>query len=237
MIDLGHGYIGFHEIWEAHPALHDLQDSAGWRRAELVYEEKYWLGHFNASPNLPNVITFCHEGPWNQVDNRIWGLDIDDRQGLEDSAHGPGESVGHEYWIADGEHIGYHGSDAARGPSSARSATTTPTRSKRRSEYKAWHFHSHTLDYVVADGTPRIRTSCSGGSATARSRGRRCWSGIAVRSTPSGVHVHPCVNAPGTQVVYTADPQGYGQVFVVDVPDFDSLPDRSSLPPAKREGP
>jgi hypothetical protein len=37
------------------------------------------------------------------------------------------------------------------------------------------------------------------------------------------------VTAEGTQVVYTADPQGYGQVFVVDVPDFESLPDRDSL--------
>jgi oligogalacturonide lyase len=43
------------------------------------------------------------------------------------------------------------------------------------------------------------------------------------------VHLHPCFNAEGTQIVYTADPQGYGQVFVVDVPDFNSLPDRDSL--------
>ena len=43
------------------------------------------------------------------------------------------------------------------------------------------------------------------------------------------VHLHPCFNAEGTQIVYTADPQGYGQVSAVDVPDFDSLPDRESL--------
>ena len=43
------------------------------------------------------------------------------------------------------------------------------------------------------------------------------------------VHVHPCVNPQGTQIVYTADPQGYGQVFCVDVPEFDSLPDRSQV--------
>ena len=43
------------------------------------------------------------------------------------------------------------------------------------------------------------------------------------------VHVHPCVHANGTKVLYTADAQGYGQVFIVDVPDFDALPDRSTV--------
>jgi oligogalacturonide lyase len=39
------------------------------------------------------------------------------------------------------------------------------------------------------------------------------------------VHLHPCVNGDGTQIIYTADPQGYGQVYAVDVPAFESLPD------------
>ncbi len=43
------------------------------------------------------------------------------------------------------------------------------------------------------------------------------------------VHVHPTFNSAGTQVAYTADPQGYGQVFLVDIPDFGSLPDRDSV--------
>lgn len=44
------------------------------------------------------------------------------------------------------------------------------------------------------------------------------------------VHPHPCFNASGTQIVYTADPQGYGQVFVVDVPAFEALPDPPPRP-------
>jgi oligogalacturonide lyase len=43
------------------------------------------------------------------------------------------------------------------------------------------------------------------------------------------LHVHPCFSADGRQIVYTADPQGYGQVFIVDVPEFGSLPDRSAI--------
>lgn len=43
------------------------------------------------------------------------------------------------------------------------------------------------------------------------------------------VHVHPCVHADGTKILHTADPQGYGQANIVDVPAWDALPD----PPAR----
>ena len=41
-----------------------------------IHEENYWLGHFNCSPTLSHLLTFCHEGPWDKIDNRIWGLDL-----------------------------------------------------------------------------------------------------------------------------------------------------------------
>jgi oligogalacturonide lyase len=37
--------------------------------------------------------------------------------------------------------------------------------------------------------------------------------------------VHPCFSPDGKQIVFTADPQGYGQVYIVDVPEWDALPD------------
>ena len=43
------------------------------------------------------------------------------------------------------------------------------------------------------------------------------------------VHVHPRFSPDGTQVLYTADPQGYGQLFLADVPAWEGLPERSSL--------
>ena len=35
------------------------------------------------------------------------------------------------------------------------------------------------------------------------------------------LHVHPCVHANGTKVLDSADPQGYGQDFIIDVPEWD----------------
>ena len=34
-----------------------------------------WLNHVQFSPTDPNLLMFCHEGPWHKVD-RIWTIDI-----------------------------------------------------------------------------------------------------------------------------------------------------------------
>ena len=53
MIDLGHGYVGFREIWEAHPHSTIVKIPIEGGDPEVVYQEDYWLGHFNCSPKLP----------------------------------------------------------------------------------------------------------------------------------------------------------------------------------------
>jgi oligogalacturonide lyase len=93
-----------------------------------------------------------------------------------------------------------------------------------------WHFHSHLLDLVVGDGDVnnpyllawRFRDGVfEGPKVIAEHRGS---------FHTQQVHVHPCVHAAGTKILYTADPQGYGQVNIVEVPDWEALPDRDALP-------
>jgi len=70
-VDLLNGYIGFNEVWAAKPHSTILKIPLAGGEPQLVHEDHYWLGHFNASPKLPSIMTFCHEGPWAKVDNRI----------------------------------------------------------------------------------------------------------------------------------------------------------------------
>ncbi len=46
MLDLGHGYVGFKELWEAHPhsLIYRIDLDSG--DAQVIYEEDSWLGHF-----------------------------------------------------------------------------------------------------------------------------------------------------------------------------------------------
>jgi oligogalacturonide lyase len=227
-VDLGHGYVGFQEYWEAHPHSIAVKVPVGGGSSEVVYEEDYWLGHFNASPKLSNIVTFCHEGPWHKVENRIWGLNLNTGAVWQIRPNAPGEAIGHEYWMQDGERIGYHGR-AAEGPVYGSIRYDNTDQIEVPFEGHCWHFHSYMLDLVVGDGDSENPYLLLWRFKDGQFEGPKVLVWHRGSFHIQRVHLHPCFNAEGTQIVYTADPQGYGQVFVVDVPDFDSLPNRDSL--------
>ncbi|MCD6285980.1 MAG: PD40 domain-containing protein [Anaerolineae bacterium] len=228
LTDLGHGYIGFRETWEAHPHTKIVKIPVDGGDLEVIFEEDYWLGHFNASPKLPNIMTFCHEGPWNLVENRIWGLDINTGEPWQIRPNAPGESIGHEYWMQDGEHIGYHGQTAA-GPVYGSIRYDNTDQVEAPFEGHCWHFHSYMLDLVVGDGDAKDPYVLLWRFKDGAFQGPKVLAWHRGSFHIQRVHVHPCFNQEGTQIVYTADPQGYGQVFVVDVPAFEALPDLADV--------
>ena len=71
--------------------------------------EDRWLDHVNASPTRPELVTYCEEGPWEEVD-RIWGLNLSTDESWQVRPTDADEAVGHEYWLADGagERVAYH---------------------------------------------------------------------------------------------------------------------------------
>jgi len=227
-VDLGHGYVGFHEIWAAHPHCVIVRISLESGASQVLFEDDSWLGHLNTSPTLPHVMTFCHEGPWDKVDNRIWGLDLQTGKTWKIRPTAPGEMVGHEYWMPDGEHIGYHGRSAT-GPMYGSIRYDNGDQIEAPFDYHCWHFHSHMLDLVVGDGDSQNPYLLLWRFKDQEFQGPKVLVWHRGSFHTQRVHLHPCFNAQGTQIVYTADPQGYGQVFVVDVPDFDTLPDRSAI--------
>jgi oligogalacturonide lyase len=66
-----------------------------------------WLGHLQFSPTDPNLLMFCHEGPWHKVD-RIWTIRTDgsDLKLIHQRTMAM-EIAGHEFWSADGKTIWY----------------------------------------------------------------------------------------------------------------------------------
>jgi oligogalacturonide lyase len=228
-MDIINGYVGFAEYWAAKPRSTIWKIPLAGGEPEMVHEERNWLNHFNASPKLPHLMTFCHEGPWHKVDHRMWCLDLATGRHWKIRPTAEREPVGHEYWMADGERIGYHGSNSKGGLfGSIRYDNTEQVEGSFAAH--CWHFHSHLLDLVVGDGDVnnpyllawRFRDGVfEGPKVIAEHRGS---------FHTQQVHVHPCVHAAGTKILYTADPQGYGQVNIVEVPDWEALPDRDALP-------
>jgi oligogalacturonide lyase len=223
-MDLGAGYVGMAEYWAARPRCQVLRIPTQGGEAAVVWEEESWIGHINTSPTRPNLLTFCHEGPWHKVDHRIWMLDLDTGDAWKLRPTAPRERVGHEYWFTDGEHVGYHG--WTEGGSAFHGAVRYDNTAvgEYPLSHTSMHFHSNDLNMIVGDGNrnlPRLllwrlsETGFEGPRVLLRHRGS---------FHIQAVHVHPRLSPDGSQILYTTDARGYGNPHLVDIPDFDSLP-------------
>jgi oligogalacturonide lyase len=72
---------------------------------KVIHSEDTWLGHVQFSPTDPEILMFCHEGPWHKVD-RIWRYDVKDGSvTLMHKRSMPMEIAGHEFFAPDGKSI------------------------------------------------------------------------------------------------------------------------------------
>lgn len=67
-----------------------------------AWRDTHWLGHFQFCPDDPTIGSFCHEGPWHLVTQRIWLLDFAAREAFPCFRQVEQDSVGHEFWTQDG---------------------------------------------------------------------------------------------------------------------------------------
>jgi oligogalacturonide lyase len=74
---------------------------------KVIHRENDWTNHLQCSPTDPDLIMFCHEGPWHYVD-RIWtiradgsGLQLMHKRKMEM------EIAGHEFFSNDGKTLWY----------------------------------------------------------------------------------------------------------------------------------
>jgi oligogalacturonide lyase len=74
-------------------------------KREQLYQENTWLGHVQFSPTDPDLLMYCHEGPWGKVD-RIWTISIKSHATkLMHKRTVEGEIAGHEFFSPDGKTI------------------------------------------------------------------------------------------------------------------------------------
>ena len=74
-------------------------DGSGWLD---VFKDTHQVGHFQFCPVDSTVGSFCHEGPWNLVTQRMWLLDFVSREVRPCFRQDEQDSVGHEFWTRDG---------------------------------------------------------------------------------------------------------------------------------------
>jgi len=74
---------------------------------KTIHSSTAWLNHLQFSPTDPQLIMFCHEGPWHRVD-RIWSMRIGDETPLLVHKRAMNmEIAGHEFFDVSGKSIWY----------------------------------------------------------------------------------------------------------------------------------
>ena len=97
----------FHDMYHAKPRCRliriDLQTGA----REVILEKHGWLGHPQYQPFHDDTVAFCHEGPHDLVDARMWFINEDGANLRCGKVHEVGESCTHEFWVPDGSAMIY----------------------------------------------------------------------------------------------------------------------------------
>jgi oligogalacturonide lyase len=98
----GPNYTGFKEryylVKDGRITLAYLDGSGGFD----VFKDTHQVGHFQFCPTDSTIGSYCHEGPWNLVTQRIWLLDFVSRESRPCFRQTERDSIGHEFWTQDG---------------------------------------------------------------------------------------------------------------------------------------
>ncbi|MCL4638652.1 MULTISPECIES: oligogalacturonate lyase family protein [Olivibacter] len=78
------------------------------RQLQKIFTDSAWLNHVQFSPTDPNLLMFCHEGPWHKVD-RIWTINVKTKATpkLIHKRSMDMEIAGHEWFSKNGNYIWY----------------------------------------------------------------------------------------------------------------------------------
>jgi oligogalacturonide lyase len=136
------------------------------------------------------------------------------------------EKVGHEYWYPDGVHIGYHGFRENGTAFFGKIRYDNENIEEVDFSFRNWHVHSHGFSKVVVDGRSphdKIIIWQQGENGFSKPKilcEHRCSFHV------QKVHAHPRFSPDGNQLLFTSDKNGYGNLYLVDVPDnIHYLPD------------
>ena len=216
---LGASYIGFAETCEAHPDCRILRVDTETGKTEELWQEKCWIGHVNPSPTQPTLLTFCHEGPWDMVDQRLWFMDTRDcKPVMLRPRKVDKEGVGHEYWFEDGLRVGYQ----AHRPGVGSFFGVIDYDGKNEQEAMCVPFpspdHVHSVDFnlIVSDSGTAIKLYKNLGDRFDDARVLCMHDGSFYHQTN---HPHPRMMPGAKQVLYNSNVSGYAQLYLADIPD------------------
>jgi oligogalacturonide lyase len=100
----------FHDMFRAKPRCRLIRIELTGPRAgqrDVILEKDGWLGHPQYRPFDDNTVAYCHEGPHDLVDARMWFVNEDGSNVRCGKKHLEGEACTHEFWVPNGSAMIY----------------------------------------------------------------------------------------------------------------------------------
>jgi hypothetical protein len=97
----------FAEMFHAKPRCRLFSVDLATGARSVILEQRGWLGHPQYRPFDDTTVAYCHEGPHDLVDARMWFIDEDGTHKRCGKTQAAGESCTHEFWVPDGSAMVY----------------------------------------------------------------------------------------------------------------------------------
>lgn len=202
----------------------------------IVVEDRCWFGHAQLRPGDPDTILFCHEGPYDMIDARLWLIQSDGSRYRCARPQPKDVIITHEFWMPTGDRLAYVYRKADDG--------STETIRMMRPETLEEELFMPCLPYAhfICDRQRRwFVGDCQGQETpihlqTGEGRGQEvrndfiylvdiarkkeiplCYHGTSwttIHGTPQDAHPHPCFTPDGSGVVFTSDREGKPCVYL-----------------------
>lgn len=100
-------WVKFRQMYYNRPRCRLIRIDLASGQRQTIHETDTWLGHPQYRPNDDATVAFCHEGPHDLVDARMWFVGEDGGHLRCGKRHAAGESCTHEFWVPDGSAMIY----------------------------------------------------------------------------------------------------------------------------------
>ncbi len=217
------GWSAFVPQFEARPHCRIIMIDINKRASWVVHENEHCqLGHAQIRPNDNNTVMFCHEGPWDRVDARIWLVNSDGTNLRCARPREGNEQVGHEFWLSDGSKLAFvhfkkdYGVDAT-----IRLIDPITLEEEILMECHGYsHFISnHDNSMIVADGHHPEEAFIYLVNLELKTEEKLCWHGTSWKcyKTTQDSHPHPAFSPDGSFVIFTSDKDGLPAIYKVEL--------------------
>ncbi|GAA5172141.1 oligogalacturonate lyase family protein [Viridibacterium curvum] len=235
-IAAGKGWEQFHRQLARNPRCQLLSVDMQTGAARVVLDQRRWMGHPMYRPFDDETMAFCHEGPHDLVDARMWLVNSDGSKLRCVKKQDAGESCMHEFWVPDGSrmmYVSYRHGEQQRWICEA-DPVTLENRRLMAMPPCSHIMSNHDGSLLVGDGAGHLDDIADKAAfqfepdpwlylfqperqrVTRIAAHRTSWREI--RGNHQVTHPHPSFTPDERRVLYTSDFEGEPALYLADVP-------------------